>query len=112
MATVLLASLLVALVSAKTHLSMQKSFYYDTWSMTTSFSVPADSTLTVKYRSKNRSIYADKSDNSVLYYELGIYLDDDYDRAQKMTTCEEKRSLATKIIDIGSDLHGAWSDIL
>jgi hypothetical protein len=32
--------------------------------------------------------------------------------AQKRTTCEEKRSLATKIIDIGSDLHGAWSDVL
>jgi hypothetical protein len=81
MATVLLAGLLAALVSAKTHLSMQKSFYYETWSMTTSFSVPADSTLTIKYRSKNRSIYADKNDNTMLYYEVGVYLDDDYDKA-------------------------------
>lgn len=112
MVTVLLASLFAALVSAKTHVSMQKSFYYDTWSMTTSFSVPDDSTLTVKYRSKNRSIYADKNDNSIVYYELGVYLDDEYDRAKKLKTCEEKRSLATKIIDIGSDLHGAWSDVL
>ncbi len=112
MVRVLLASLFAALVCAKTHLSMQKSFYFETWSMTTSFSVPADSTLTVKYRSKNRSIYADKSDNSIVYYELGVYLDDDYDSAQSLNTCEEKRSLATKIIDVGSDLHGAWSDVL
>lgn len=84
MATVLLASFFLAIVSAKTHLSMQKSFYYEKWLMTTSFSVPADSTLTIKYRSRNRSIYADKSDNSVLYYELGVYLDDDYEKAKSL----------------------------
>ena len=37
------------------------------------FGVPADSELTVKFRSKNRSIYADKNDNSILEYELGVY---------------------------------------
>jgi hypothetical protein len=56
--------------------------------MTTKFSVPADSTLKITYRSKNRSIYADKNDNSVLYYEIGIYLDDDYDKAMVFTSCE------------------------
>jgi len=60
---ILLAYSLFTFASAKTHLSLQKSFYYDTWTMTTKFSVPADSQLTVKFRSKNRSIYADKSDN-------------------------------------------------
>jgi hypothetical protein len=80
--------------------------------MTTKFGVPADSTLTVKFRSKNRSIYADRDDNSILYYELGVYIDDEFDKAEKMTTCEDKRSLATNIVPVGSDLHGAWSDDL
>ena len=67
------ATYLITFISGKTHISLQKSFYYDTWSMTTKFGVPADSELTVKFRTKNRSIYADKSDNSILEYELGVY---------------------------------------
>ena len=67
------ATCLVTFIQAKTHLSLQRSFYYDTWAMTTKFGVPADSELNVKFRSKNRSIYADKNDNSILEYELGVY---------------------------------------
>lgn len=91
---------------------MQRSFYYDTWAMTTKFSVPADSELVVKFRTKNRSIYADKNDNSILEYELGIYKDENYDKTLSMTNCEDKRALASSLITVGSDLHGAWSDEL
>jgi hypothetical protein len=52
--------------------------------MVTKFGVPADSLLTVKYRSRNRSIFVDKNDNSFLYYELGIYSDENWVKVEKI----------------------------
>ena len=66
----------------------------------------------MKFRTKNNSIYSDKNDNSILECELGIYQEENYDKALTLKTCEEKRNLATKLVTIGSDIHGAWSDEL